>query len=278
MQNSDVAARRDSFRKLHDSGCFVIPNPWDVGSARFLQHLGFQALATTSGGFAFSRALSDGAVTRENVLRYIAEIVSAVGVPVNADFESGFAASPEGVASSVALCVETGVAGISIEDSTGNSAQPLYELPVAIERLKAARSAIDVSRTGVMLVGRAECYLTKHPDAFKESIRRLQAYAEAGADVLYAPGVHRRGEIQTIVRELAPKPVNVLAGSDIGLTVADLAELGVRRISTGSALARTAWTGFMRAAQLISNEGSFKSLDGLVLSSELNNLFRTYQP
>jgi 2-methylisocitrate lyase-like PEP mutase family enzyme len=274
MDNSDVAARRDSFRRLHESGCFVIPNPWDVGSARYLQRLGFPALATTSGGFAFSQALSDGAVRRETVLRHIAVIVSAVGVPVNADFESGFASNPEGVAASVKLCIETGVAGLSIEDSTGNSAQHLYELPAAVERLKAARSAIDASRTGVMLVGRAECYLTKHPEPLKESIRRLQAYAEAGADVLYAPGVHRREEIQTIVRELTPKPVNVLAGSDIGLSVADLAELGVRRISTGSALARAAWTGFMRAARLISKEGSFRGLEGLVPSSEINNFFR----
>jgi len=262
------------FRKLHGSGCFVIPNPWDVGSARYLQHLGFRALATSSGGFAFSRGLSDGAVPRDLMLQHIREIVSAVDVPVNADFESGYAIDPAGVAANVKLCIETGVSGLSIEDSTGNTAEPLYELPRALERLKAARSAIDASGTGVMLTARAECYLTHHPDPLKESIRRLQAYSEAGADVLYAPGVHRKDEIQTIVNEVSPKPVNVLVGSDIGLSVAELAEIGVRRISVGSALARAAWTGFMRAAHLISDQGTFTGLSGLVPFGEINNLFR----
>jgi 2-methylisocitrate lyase-like PEP mutase family enzyme len=262
------------FRALHGSGCFVIPNPWDVGSARYLQHLGFRALATSSGGFAFSRALSDGAVPRDLMLQHIREIVSAVDVPVNADFESGYASDPAGVGANVKLCIETGVSGLSIEDSTGHPAAPLYELPLALERLKAARSAIDASGTGVMLTARAECYLTRHPDPLKESLRRLQAYSEAGADVLYAPGVHRKDEIQTIIKEVSPKPVNVLISSDIGLSVADLAEIGVRRISVGSALARAAWTGFMRAAHLISDQGTFAGLSGLVPFGEINNLFR----
>jgi len=266
--------RKLDFRALHGSGCFVIPNPWDVGSARYLQHLGFRALATSSGGFAFSRALSDGAVPRDLMLQHIREIVSAVDVPVNADFESGYAVETAGVAANVKLCVETGVSGLSIEDSTGNPAEPLYELPLALERLKAARSAIDTSGTGVMLTARAECYLTRHPDPLKESLRRLQAYSEAGADVLYAPGVHRKDEIQTIVNEVSPKPVNVLISSDIGLSVAELAEIGVRRISVGAALARAAWTGFMRAAHLISEQGTFTGLSGLVPYGEINNLFR----
>jgi 2-methylisocitrate lyase-like PEP mutase family enzyme len=204
MADSDFAARREAFRKLHDSRCFVIPNPWDTGSARYLQHLGFRALATTSGGFAFSRGLSDGTVPRDSILNNIAEIVSASDLPVNADFESGYAEDPAGVAASVKLCIDTGVSGLSIEDSTGNPTRPLYEIPVAIERLQAARAAIDASGTGVLLTGRAECYLTSHPEPLKESIRRLQAYAEAGADVLYAPGVHRREEIKTIVTEITP--------------------------------------------------------------------------
>jgi 2-methylisocitrate lyase-like PEP mutase family enzyme len=274
MANPDFAARREAFRKLHESGCFVIPNPWDAGSARYLQRLGFRALATTSGGFAFSRGLSDGAVPVDSMLRNIAEIVSAADLPVNADFESGYSPDPAGVAANVKLCIDTGVSGLSIEDSTGNTAHPLYEIPAAIERLQAARAAIDASGTGVMLTGRAECYLTGHAEPLKESIRRLQAYAEAGADVLYAPGVHRREEIKTIVSEVAPKPVNVLVSSDIGLSVADLADMGVRRISVGSALARAAWTGFMRAAQLISKEGTFKGFDGLAPFPEINNLFR----
>lgn len=274
MVPSDVTARREAFRKLHDSGCFVIPNPWDIGSARYLQHLGFRALATTSAGFAFSRGRADGAVDRSAVLAHIAEIVGSVDLPINADFEAGLATDPAGVAENVRLCIETGVSGLSIEDSTGNPGQPLYELPMAMARLRAARSAIDASGSGVLLVGRAECYLTKHPEPLKESVRRLQAYAEAGADVLYAPGVHQRDEIKTIVKEVAPKPVNVLVSRDIGLSVVDLAELGVRRISLGSALARAAWTGFMDAAQALSREGSFKGLEGVAPSAEINNLFR----
>ena len=274
MPSADYSARRSAFRKLHESGCFVIPNPWDAGSARYLQHLGFKALATTSGGFAFSLGLPDAAVPRDAMLRNIADIVAAVDVPVNADFESGYALDPEGVAANVRLCVDTGVAGLSIEDSTGDAANPLFELPCAVDRIRAARAAIAASASGVLLTARAECYLVNHPDPFRESLRRLHAYAEAGADVLFAPGLSERGDIKTFIAELSPKPVNIIMSSNTGLTVADLADLGVRRISVGSALSRAAWTGFIRAAETIAKEGSFSGFDRLVPYAELNNLFR----
>ena len=265
-----------TFRQLHESGCFVIANPWDMGTARYLQHLGFQALATTSSGLAFSRGLPDAdwAVPRDVVLSHIAEIVKATDLPVNADFESGYAHEPEGVAQSVALCVQTGVAGLSIEDSTGDRSRPLYDLPLAVERMKAARSAIDASGTDVLLTGRAECFLVGHAEPLKESIRRLQAYAEAGADVLFAPGVRTREDIAAIVKAVHPKPVNVLMSANTGMKIADLAELGVRRVSTGSSLARAAWTGFMRAAKMIAEEGSFAGFDGIVPFPEINGFFR----
>jgi 2-methylisocitrate lyase-like PEP mutase family enzyme len=274
MATNDFTARRAAFRKLHESGCFVIPNPWDVGTARYLRHLGFQALATTSAGFAFSRGLADTAVPREMMLNHIAEIVSSTELPVNADFESGYARDPEGVAESVRLCVATGVAGLSIEDSTGDRVKPLYDVPEAVERIKAARSAIDASGEEVLLIGRAECYLTGHVEPLKEAIRRLQAYAEAGADVLYAPGVHQRADVQAVVAAVRPKPVNVLMSANAGLTVSDLAGMGVRRISVGSALARAAWGGFIRAAKAIAEEGSFAGFDNAVPFAELNGLFR----
>jgi len=253
----------------------VIPNPWDVGTARYLAHLGFPALATTSSGLAFSLGLpdTDWAVPRDRVLQHIAEIVAAVDLPVNADFESGYAHEPEGVAESVRLCVETGVAGLSIEDATGDHEKPLFDLPLAIERIQAARSVIDTSKTGVRLTARAECFLVGHPDPLREAIRRLQAYADAGADVLYAPGVRRPEEIRAIVTAVNPKPVNVLMSANTGLRVADLAELGVRRISVGSSLARAAWTGFIRAAKLIAEEGRFAGFDGIISFAELNGFF-----
>lgn len=207
------------------------------------------------------------------MLGNIAQIVAATGLPVNADFESGYADEPAGVAAHVRLCVETGVAGLSIEDSTGDRMKPLYELPLAVERIKAARAAIDASTTGVLLTARAECYLVGHPEPFKESVRRLQAYAEAGADVLYAPGVYQREEIKAIVAQLEPKPVNILVSGNTGLNVADLADLGVRRISVGSSLARAAWSGFMRVAQAIAKEGSFSGFDDLVPFAEINSFF-----
>ncbi|HEX5229099.1 MAG TPA: isocitrate lyase/phosphoenolpyruvate mutase family protein [Bryobacteraceae bacterium] len=270
---NDIAARRAAFRKLHESGCFVIPNPWDTGTARYLKQLGFQALATTSAGFAFSRGLADTAVPREMVLEHIAEIVKATDLPVNADFESGYARDAKGVAESVRLCVATGVAGLSIEDSTGDRAKPLRDLPEAVERIRAAREAIGNS--GVLLIGRAECFLFPHPEPLNEAIRRLEAYSAAGADVLYAPGVRERADIQAIVAAVRPKPVNVLMGANTGLRIGDLAEMGVRRISVGSSMARAAWGGFIRAAKIIAEDGSFAGFDSAVSFAELNDFFRS---
>lgn len=254
----------------------MIPNPWDRGTAKYLRHLGFQALATTSGGFAFSRGLPDAAwaVTRDDMLLHIADIVRATDLPVNADFESGYANDPEQVAENVLACVNTGVAGLSIEDNTGQSAAPLYQLPVAVERIRAARAAIDISGSSVLLTARAECYLVNHPDPFRESLRRLQAYAAAGADVLYAPGVTDREEIQAIVSAVAPKPVNILMGSNTGLRISDLAALGVRRVSVGSALARIAWAGFIGAATELAEHGTFGGFDRITPFGELNAFFK----
>jgi 2-methylisocitrate lyase-like PEP mutase family enzyme len=274
MSLTDFTARRQAFRKLHESGCFVIPNPWDPGSARYLRHLGFQALATTSAGFAFSRGLPDSGVPRDSILGNIGEIVAAVDLPVNADFESGYAHEPEGVAANVRLCVETGVAGLSIEDSTRNRVSPLYELPLAVERIRAARAAIDASGTGVLLTARAECYLVGHSEPLKESVRRLQAYAEAGADVLYAPGPYQPEDIKTIVAAVSPRPVNVLVSRNTGLKVSDFAGMGVRRISVGSTLSRAAWSGFMNAAQPIAKEGSFSGFDAVSPFADINGFFR----
>jgi len=268
-----VHVRRQAFRTLHEEGCFVIPNPWDVGSARYLQHLGFPALATTSAGFAFSRGLpdSDSAVSRDQSLAHIAEIAAAVDLPVNADFASGYGIDPQEVANSVARCVATGVAGLSVEDATGEGSAPLYNLPTAVERLRAARQAIDQSGSGVLLAARAECYLVGHRDAFRESVRRLQAYAEAGADVLFAPGVQKPEEIKALVEAVRPKPFNLLVARDIGLSGGDIASLGVRRISVGGALALAAWTGFMRAAQALKSDGSFAGLTELASYSDIND-------
>lgn len=271
-----IDARRAAFRDLHRSGCFVIPNPWDAGTVRYLQRLGFKAVATTSSGFSFSRALPDmdWAVPREMVLGHIAEIVAASDLPVNADFESGYAHDPQGVAESVGLCVATGVAGLSIEDATGDPREPLYEIGHAVERIRAARAAIEASGADVLLTGRAECYLVGHADPLRESIRRLEAYAEAGADVLYAPGPRTPEEIRAIVAAVAPRPVNLLMSQNTGLSVQDVADLGVRRISVGSSLARAAWTGFIRAATAIAEEGSFRGFDDTIPFGDLNGFFR----
>jgi 2-methylisocitrate lyase-like PEP mutase family enzyme len=276
MELSSFEARRSAFRKLHQAGCFVIPNPWDVGTARYLRGLGFAALATTSAGFAFSRGLPDAdwAVPRDAMLQHISEMVSAVELPVNADFESGYAHEPEAVAENVRLCVETGVAGLSIEDATGDRGNPLYDLPLAIERIRAARIAIDRSGAGVLLTARAECYLVGTSDPLRESIRRLQSYAEAGADVLYAPGPRDPEDINTIVDALRPKPVNILMSANTGLDVSKLAEMGVRRISVGSALARAAWGGFIRAAKAIAVDGRFTGFEDSAPFSDLNAFFR----
>ena len=268
-----IQEKRRAFRQLHEAGCFVIPNPWDVGTARYLQDLGFKALATTSAGFAFSQARADGAVPRDMMLAHIREIVAATDVPVNADFEGGYARQPDGVAESVRLCVETGVAGLSIEDSTGDKANPLYDLDHAVARILAARTAIDKAGGGVLLVGRAECFLVGRPD-LDEAIRRLVAYARAGADVLYAPGIKTREQIAAVVKAVAPKPVNVLMGGPSELTVRDLAELGVRRISVGGALARAAWGGFIRAAKGIADAGRFDGFADAAPSADLNRLFQ----
>jgi 2-methylisocitrate lyase-like PEP mutase family enzyme len=267
-------ARRRAFAKLHERDCFVMPNPWDVGSARYLQHLGFPALATTSAGFAFSQGLpdSDAAVSRERSLAHIAEIARAVDLPVNADFASGYGVEPHEVAESVTLCVATGVAGLSVEDATGDRSAPLYELPLAVERIQAARQAIDQAGGGVLLTARAECYLVGHPDAFRESVRRLEAYAQAGADVLFAPGAREVEEIEALVEAVRPKAFNLLVARDVGLTVDDIAALGVRRISVGPALALAGWTGFMRAAQLLKSERSFAGLADLVSFADVDDL------
>lgn len=276
MAMDSFTARRRAFRALHESGCFVIPNPWDVGSAMWLRALGFPALATTSSGLAFSLGLPDAewAVSRDRVLAHVASIVAATDLPVNADFESGYAVEPEPLMENVRLCVETGVAGLSIEDNTGDAAVPLFELDLAVERIRAAKKAIEASGADVMLTARAECYLVGHPQPLAESLRRLTAYAEAGADVLYAPGPKDPAEIRTIVRELHPKPVNLLIVADWGITVAMAEQWGVRRISTGSALCRAAWGGFLRAAREIAKEGSFAALGENAPFAELNEFFR----
>jgi 2-methylisocitrate lyase-like PEP mutase family enzyme len=263
--------KRATFRKMHESGCFVLPNPYDAGSARALQNLGFKAIASTSAGFAWSIARADNRVTLEDVLQHLTALCGAVDLPVNADFEGGFAHKPEKVAAHVARAVTTGVAGLSIEDSTGDAAKPLYERAFAIERIKAARSAIDADRSGVLLTGRCEGFLVGQADV-NMVIDRLTAYAEAGADCLYAPGIKTKEEISAIVRAVHPKPVNLLIGAS-GLSVAEAAELGVRRISVGGSLARTAWSGFMRAAREIADKGTFAELGQGYSGVELNKMF-----
>lgn len=273
MTSVTVADKRRTFRQLHEAGCFVIPNPWDVGSARFLQGLGFKALATTSSGFAWSQGHADGAASREMVLAHLRDIVAATDLPVNADFESGFARDAGGVAESVRLAVETGVAGLSIEDSTGDTAKPLYEVSEAVERMRAARKAIDNAGGDTLLVGRAECFLVGRPD-LAETIARLNAYAQAGADCLYSPGIRTRDQIQAVVAGVAPKPVNLLVGWTSELTMQDIAALGVRRVSVGGALARSAWGGFRRAAQLIAEQGKFDGFADAAPGDQLNAFFR----
>jgi len=268
-----IADKRRTFQQLHLAGCFVIPNPWDAGSARFLQSLGFKALATTSSGFAWSRGHPDGAVSRDMALAHLRDIVAATDLPVNADFESGFALDAAGVAESVRLAVETGVAGLSIEDSTGEAANPLFELGVAVERIRAARRAIDKAGGDTLLVGRAECFLVGRPD-LNEAIGRLKAYAQAGADCLYAPGIHTPDQIAAVVAGVSPKPFNLLVWSASELTMQKISALGVRRVSVGGALARSAWGGFMRAARLIAEQGKFDGFASAASGQELNSFFR----
>jgi 2-methylisocitrate lyase-like PEP mutase family enzyme len=272
MNNGRFSARRAAFRKLHESGCFLIPNPWDAGSARALASLGFQALATTSSGFAWSRAHADNTMDVDTVLAHCREIVEATDLPVNADFEDGHARDLDGLMDNVRRCVEAGVAGLSIEDSTGDAAQPLYDFEEAVARMRVARQAIDASGEDVMLIGRAECFLVGHPDPLSESLKRLKAYAEAGADCLYAPGAGKPDQIKAIVEAVAPKPVNVLVGRPVPSTLEDFARLGVRRISVGGALAGAAWGGFLRAARDLA-DGRFDGFADNASHAELNAMF-----
>ena len=271
---SQITARRAAFRKLHESGCFVLPNPWDAGSARYLVGLGFKALATTSSGCAWSHGHADGGLPLDAVLAHLREMVAATELPVNADFEHGFAADADGVARNVRLAVETGVAGLSIEDSTGDAAAPLFDLAQAVERMHAARAAIDASGQDVLLIGRAENFVAGRPD-LDDAIARLRAYSEAGADCLYAPGITTREQIGAVVAAVAPKPVNVLVGGPSPLTMADLAALGVRRVSVGGGLARAAWGWFIRAARTLAEQGRFDGFEGATPGSALNKLFGT---
>ena len=268
-----IDAKRNLFRDLHTTGCFAIPNPWDIGSALYLQGLGFKALATTSSGCAWSHGRHDGGLSRDDVLAHLAEIVAATDVPVNADFESGFAATPAGVAESVRLAVATGIAGVSIEDSTGNALRPLYTLQEAVERLTSARRSIDSSGGDTLLVGRAECFLVGRPD-LEETTARLRAYANAGADCLYAPGIRTREQIGAVVAAVAPKPVNLLIGWASDLSMSEIASLGVRRVSVGGALARSAWGAFERAAQALASNGTFEGFATAASGSELDAFFR----
>lgn len=270
MTSPSPADKRRTFRQLHASGCFVIPNPWNVGSARYLQGLGFKALATTSSGFAHAQGYADGDMARDQVLAHYREIAQAADLPVNADFENGYADDADGVAANVKLCVATGVAGLSIEDYSGNEAEPLYPFELAVARVRAARAAIGDS--GVLLTGRSEGFIHGRPD-LAETVRRLKAYAEAGADCLYAPGIKTRAEIETVVKAVAPKPVNLLMGWPLGFTVKDIAGMGVRRISIGGTLARVAMDAFIKSAREIAERGTFDSFAGVIGNPELNKFF-----
>jgi len=266
-----TADKRATFKTMHESGCFILPNPVDVGSAKALQHLGFKAVASSSAGFAWTIGKADNHVTVEDVCQHLAALSSAVDIPVNADFEGGFAHEADKVGANVARAVKTGVAGLSIEDSTGDAARPLYEFALAVERIKAARKAIDADNSGVMLTGRCEAYLVGQPN-LGMVIERLNAYAEAGADCLYAPGIKTREDISAIVKAVHPKPVNLLIGAS-GLSLKEAEDLGVRRISVGGSLARTAWGGFMKAAREMADKGTFTELASGYPGGELNKMF-----
>jgi 2-methylisocitrate lyase-like PEP mutase family enzyme len=265
-----IEDKRREFRRLHQSGCFAIPNPWDIGTAKYLQHLGFKAIATTSAGFAFSRGLSDGAVKRDDMLAHIRELIESTDIPVNADYENGYADDPDDVAESVRLCVATGVAGLSIEDATDRKDSRIYDVDLAVERIKAAREAIG--RSGVLLVGRAEGFLVGREN-IDQVIKRLVAYSEAGADCLYAPGFKERDQIKSVVAAVAPKPSNVLIGGAIGLTMRDAASLGARRVSVGGAFARAGWGGFIRSAKELIEKGTFEELAHAASYADLQRLF-----
>jgi 2-methylisocitrate lyase-like PEP mutase family enzyme len=269
---SSIAEKRKTFRTLHQSGCFVIPNPWNVGSARYLQGLGFKALATTSSGHAHAQGFADGDQPLDDVLAHFREIAAATDVPVNADFENGYAHDPEGVAKNVARCIETGVAGLSIEDSTGDNANPLYDFDLALARVKAARAAIDKAGGDVVFTARTEGFIKNRPD-IDETIRRLKAFADAGADCLYSPGIRTREHIEATVKAVAPKAINFLNGGSFGFTVNDLASMGVRRISVGGSLARVAMHAFIKTATEIAKEGKFTGFADLITNAELNRFY-----
>jgi len=262
--------KRRAFRKLHESGCFAIPNPWDIGTAKYLQHLGFKAIATTSAGFAFSRGLSDGSVKRDDMIAHIRDLVEATDIPVNADFENGYADEPNWCAENARLCAETGVAGLSIEDATDRKEKHIYDVDLAVERINAVREALH--GTGVLLVGRAEGFLVGR-EKLDQVIKRLVKYSEAGAECLYAPGFKERDHIKAIVEAVAPKPVNVLIGGSGGLTMRDAAELGARRVSVGGAFARAGWGGFIRSAKELLDQGKFDELKNAASYDELQKLF-----
>ncbi len=267
-----IAERRDAFRRLHEAGCFVMPNPWNLGTAHYLQGLGFKALATTSSGCAHAHGYADGAVPRDMVLRHLRDIVESSDLPVNADFEGGYASAPADVAENVRLGVETGVAGISIEDSTGDPANPLYDFDLAVARVRAAREAINKAGGKVVFTARSEGFIVGRPD-LDETIRRLKAFSDLGADCLYPPGIRTREHITAVVNALAPKPINLLVSTN-AFTVAEIAAMGVRRISIGGTLARVAWTAVMRSARQIAESGRFDSFAGVLSNAELNALFR----
>jgi len=266
------ADKRRVFHELHQHGCFVVPNPWNVGTARYLQGLGFKALATTSSGYAHSLGYSDGDVARDMALAHARDIAGATDVPVNCDFEGGFADDPATVGDNVRLCVDTGIAGLSIEDFTGNNDEPLYEFDLAVERVRAARQAIDATGSGVVFTARSEGFIHGRPD-MAETVRRLTAFADAGADCLYAPGIRTREQIETVVKAVAPKPVNLLMSAPLGFTVSDVAGMGVRRISVGGTLARVAMQAFIRSAKEIAEQGKFDSFAGVMSNAELNAFF-----
>src|ERR1051325_9489351 len=266
-----IEEKRETFRKLHESGCFAIPNPWDIGTAKYLEHLGFKAIATTSAGFAFSRGLADGSVKRGDMIAHIRELVEASDIPVNADFENGYADEPNWCAENARLCAETGVAGLSIEDAADRKESPLYDVNLAVERIHACKEALH--GTNCLLVGRAEGFLVGR-EKLDQVIKRLLKYSEAGADCLYAPGFKDRESNRAIVEAVAPKPVNVLIGGPRGLTMRDAAELGARRVSVGGAFARAAWGGFIRSAKELIGQGTFEELKQGASYEELQNLFR----
>jgi 2-methylisocitrate lyase-like PEP mutase family enzyme len=274
---SSIADKRRRFRELHRSGCFVIPNPWNVGSARYLEGMGFKALASTSSGHAHAQGRADGALPIDDVLAHYRELVAATSIPLNADFENGFADDPDAVAENVTRCIATGVAGLSIEDSPNNAATPLYEFDLALARVKAARAAIDKAGSDVVFTARTEGFIRGRPD-LNETIRRLKAFADAGADCLYSPGIKTREQIEATIKAVGGKPINFLNSMALGFTVANIAAMGVRRISVGGMLARVAMNAFINSAREIAEHGTFDSFAGIMPNAELNKFFSGYQP